>query len=78
VPPDEFIPLAEDSGAISQIGRWVLEQSVAQMARWQQQGRYLPQLFGNAVAAGPLPAAAVRQRRGRPVHRRPPAQTDPL
>ena len=72
VPPDEFIPLAEDSGAISQIGRWVLEQSVAQMARWQQQGRYLPQLFVNAVAAqftDDLPLKQIRYERG--VSRRP-------
>ena len=63
VPPDEFIPLAEDSGAISQIGLWVLEQSVAQMARWQQQGGYLPQLFVNVAAAqftDDLPVAVAR------------------
>ena len=40
-----------------------LEQSVAQMARWQRQGRYLPQLFVNAAAAqftDDLPVAVAR------------------
>jgi EAL domain-containing protein (putative c-di-GMP-specific phosphodiesterase class I) len=34
VPPAEFIPLAEESGIITEIGRWVLRQSVAQGAAW--------------------------------------------
>jgi diguanylate cyclase (GGDEF)-like protein len=34
VPPAEFIPLAEESGAITEIGRWVLRQAVAQGAAW--------------------------------------------
>jgi EAL domain-containing protein (putative c-di-GMP-specific phosphodiesterase class I) len=32
--PDEFIPLAEETGTIVPIGRWVLQQSAAAVARW--------------------------------------------
>jgi diguanylate cyclase (GGDEF)-like protein len=35
VPPGDFIPLAEASGAILPIGRWVLGEACAQAARWQ-------------------------------------------
>ncbi|MCF6506744.1 bifunctional diguanylate cyclase/phosphodiesterase [Blastococcus sp. MG754426] len=34
VPPAEFIPLAEESGAVVEIGRWVLRQAVRQGAAW--------------------------------------------
>ncbi|MCB1626515.1 MAG: EAL domain-containing protein [Xanthomonadales bacterium] len=36
VPPDAFIPVAEDTGLILPIGEWVLRQGLAQLARWQQ------------------------------------------
>ncbi|SDY78015.1 diguanylate cyclase (GGDEF) domain-containing protein [Geodermatophilus africanus] len=36
VPPLEFIPLAEESGAIVEIGRWVLTEATAQAARWSR------------------------------------------
>jgi len=36
VPPLAFIPLAEHSGEIVAIGRWVLEQACEQAARWTQ------------------------------------------
>ncbi|MCQ4260621.1 putative bifunctional diguanylate cyclase/phosphodiesterase [Stutzerimonas stutzeri] len=38
VPPDIFIPLAEQNGSIIVIGEWVLDQACRQLSEWHRQG----------------------------------------
>lgn len=38
VAPSEFIPVAEQTGMIVEIGAWVLDQACAQAARWRREG----------------------------------------
>lgn len=38
IPPDEFIPLAEQTGAIRDLTHWVLRQGFAQQAAWRKVG----------------------------------------
>ena len=45
--PDRFIELAESTGDIVRIGRWVLQEACAQMRRWRDQGLPLQRIAVN-------------------------------
>ena len=47
VPPDQFIPMLEDTGLIVQVGRWVLETACRQAKAWQEAGYELPSVSVN-------------------------------
>jgi diguanylate cyclase (GGDEF)-like protein/PAS domain S-box-containing protein len=51
VSPQQFIPLAEDTGLIIPIGEWVIENVCAQIAKWQNMGT---QKFRIAVNISPV------------------------
>jgi len=47
VSPVRFIPLAEDTGFIAQLGHWVLEEACRQMVRWERAGLAVPKVAVN-------------------------------
>jgi diguanylate cyclase (GGDEF)-like protein/PAS domain S-box-containing protein len=49
VPPHEFIPVAERSGLIKDIGNWVLHQAMTEAVGWQARGRRLLTINLSAV-----------------------------
>ena len=71
IPPSVFIPVAEESGLILQIGEWVMRKACADAASWksklsvavnvsavQMQSAYLPQMITEMLFADrPLPVS---------------------
>lgn len=51
VSPAEFIPLAEETGLIVPIGKWVLHQACAQLALWQTDPAYASMTMSVNVSA---------------------------
>jgi diguanylate cyclase (GGDEF)-like protein/PAS domain S-box-containing protein len=75
VAPGRFIPMAEDTGFINQLGAWVLEQACRQVTCWDLAGLYVPKIAVNLSARqfdrGGLAATVERVLRetGLPPHR---------
>lgn len=63
IPPDMFIPLAEESDLICDIGLWVLETACRQLATWQSKGEqlYLSVNVSARQIPDALPASLIRE-----------------
>jgi two-component system CheB/CheR fusion protein len=66
VGPGDFIPIAEDSDLILDLGEWVIEHAAEQLSKWRKKGKALPgTLFVNVASRQlmrqPLLAIITRQ-----------------
>lgn len=50
ISPDVFIPIAEDTGMIVEIGQWILETSCHQLSHWIDEGLPIKQISVNVSA----------------------------
>jgi predicted signal transduction protein with EAL and GGDEF domain len=50
LPPEQFIPLAEELGIVGEIGEWVAPVSCRQVAAWQADGLVVPRVAVNLSA----------------------------
>jgi EAL domain-containing protein (putative c-di-GMP-specific phosphodiesterase class I) len=50
LPPDQFVPLAERTGAVADLTRWVVDAAVVQHAAWREEGVELPIAVNLAAA----------------------------
>lgn len=60
VPPATFIPVAEESGLILPLGRWVMERACAEAATWPEPLRLAVNLSPAQFRSGNLPAIVDR------------------
>jgi len=72
VSPSVFIPIAEESDAIHELGAWVLGEACGQLARWRKAGLSCvpvavnlsaPQFTADLRASSPRPPALTQSRR---------------
>lgn len=47
IPPGIFIPIAEETGLIQDVGKWVIDEAIRQLARWRKEGYLLKPLAIN-------------------------------
>ncbi|WP_239618101.1 bifunctional diguanylate cyclase/phosphodiesterase [Cohnella mopanensis] len=50
VSPSEFIPIAEETGIIMDIGKWVLKEVCSQLREWQSESLFVPAVAVNLSA----------------------------
>jgi EAL domain-containing protein (putative c-di-GMP-specific phosphodiesterase class I) len=50
IPPDKFIPIAENNGLILQIGEWVLLTACVQAQKWRESGLFAARMAVNVSA----------------------------
>jgi PAS domain S-box-containing protein/diguanylate cyclase (GGDEF)-like protein len=51
VGPERFVPLAERSGLIVELGAWVIDHAIAEAANWPRRTDHLPKVAVNLTAA---------------------------